>query len=90
METTILETPQAFGVLRLVADNPGSTMGYIANLNTGRKGRDRTREVRLLDLVEAGLIEARDDVFKNQPCKRYYLTARGDQFMLILALIEKL
>lgn len=90
METNILEKPQIIGVFRIIADNPGVTKGYIAKLGKGPNGRDRTRETRLMDLVEAGLVEARDSTFRNLPCKRYYLTPRGDQFLLILALIEKL
>ena len=87
METSILERPQAFGVLRLVADRPGSTASALAGVHGAR---DRTKEVRLAELVEAGVVEAREDLFKGRPCRRYHLTARGEALLHLVALIEKL
>ena len=87
METNLFEKPRLFATLRLVAENPGKTASALAG---NRDQRDRTKEVRLVDLTEAGLIEARDDICKGRPCKKYYLTQKGDALMCIIALIEKL
>lgn len=87
MEPRLLENSQFIATLQYVADNPGKTAYVI----TGGKNHNKTREARLADLMDAGLISGAESVGgRGTVCVQYSVTERGRMLLRILELIKDL
>lgn len=82
-----MENSQFIATLQYIADNPGKTAYVI----TGGKAHHKTREARLGDLQDAGLITGTESVGRRGTvCVQYDITERGRMLLRIIGLIRDL